>query len=235
MKEKFLPIGTVVLLKDATKRIMITGYCSSIPEDVEKLYDYVGCLFPEGNLAGDQVALFDHDQIGTIVYSGLVDDEFNKFNLQVKKLAGGEISADEIIEQPTQPTPQTEPLIDFVNMPPLTPENIGRIINALKVSDGQNMVHEPTAFDVEKMSVPKLNVPKLDGSKSKEENVSSGFSFEEYKEEVPTVEHDGTPVLQLQLIGGESATLEKSTVPSEEPSVALNLFPFDISNTSSDN
>ena len=43
MKEKYLPIGTVVLLKDATKRIMITGYCSSIPEDVEKLYDDVGC------------------------------------------------------------------------------------------------------------------------------------------------------------------------------------------------
>ena len=26
MKEKFLPIGTVVLLKNGTKKIMITGY-----------------------------------------------------------------------------------------------------------------------------------------------------------------------------------------------------------------
>ena len=30
MKEKYLPIGTVVLLKGATKRLMITGYCSLV-------------------------------------------------------------------------------------------------------------------------------------------------------------------------------------------------------------
>ena len=229
MKEKFLPIGTVVLLKGATKRIMITGYCSSIPEDVEKLYDYVGCLFPEGNLAGDQVALFDHDQIGTIVYSGLVDDEFNKFNIQVRKIASGEISADEIVESPAQ---STEPLIDYVNMPPLTPDSIGKIINAIKVSEGQNMAHEPTAFDVEKMSVPKLKVPKLEGGKTKEENISTNFAFEEYKEaEVPTVEADGTPVLQLQLIGGNTSEIGNTPVPSEEPSVALNLFPIEINDS----
>ena len=28
MEEKFLPIGTVVLLKNGTKRLMITGFCA---------------------------------------------------------------------------------------------------------------------------------------------------------------------------------------------------------------
>ena len=33
MKEKYLPLGTVVLLKEATKRLIITGYCSMLPDN----------------------------------------------------------------------------------------------------------------------------------------------------------------------------------------------------------
>lgn len=242
MKEKFLPIGTVVLLNDATKRIMITGYCSSVPEDANKLYDYVGCLFPEGNLAGDQVALFDHSQIGTIVYNGLEDDEFNKFNEEVKKIASGEeITSDnnEVGEQSTQPSVQ-QPIIDFVNMPPLTPENIGNIINAIKVSGAGNIVSEPTAFDLEKMKVPKFAVPTLDGRdpraalKEKEEDISNEFSVEEYSQEVKAVEHDGTPVLQLQLIGGETAIPSVSLVSEETINPVFNLNPVDESTPAGD-
>lgn len=90
MKEKFLPIGTVILMKDATKRLMITGYCSSTPENSEKVYDYVGCLFPEGNLAGDEVALFNHDQIGNILHMGLDDQEFVDLNHQLHTALYGE-------------------------------------------------------------------------------------------------------------------------------------------------
>ena len=84
MKEKYLPIGTVLLLKEATKMLMITGYCSSTPEDPNKVYDYVACLFPEGGLAGDEVALFNHDQIGTIVHMGLDNDEFKELDKKIK-------------------------------------------------------------------------------------------------------------------------------------------------------
>ena len=79
MREKYLPIGTVVLLKDATKRLMITGYCSAKPEEVDKVYDYVGMLFPEGNLVGDEVALFNHDQITEILYMGYKNEEEIEF------------------------------------------------------------------------------------------------------------------------------------------------------------
>ena len=215
MKEKFLPIGTVILLKDATKKIMITGYCSSVPEDVDKLYDYVGCLFPEGNLAGDQVALFDHDQIGSIVYNGLDDDEFKKFNVEVKKLASGEVN---YLYEDSQNAKEAnndlnKPLIDFENMPPLTPDNIGNIINAIKVSSTTNAVVEPTAFDVESMQVPIFAVPTLDSGDprtalmDKEENISDEFSVEDHTQEpTTTAVNDGTPVLQLQLIGSENNT-----------------------------
>ena len=49
MKEKFLPIGTVVLLKDATKKVMITSYLIFAKGDQEEknMYDYGGCPYPE--------------------------------------------------------------------------------------------------------------------------------------------------------------------------------------------
>ena len=49
-EEKYLPIGTVVMLKGGTKRIMITGFCSIEENTKEKMWDYSGCLYPEGFL-----------------------------------------------------------------------------------------------------------------------------------------------------------------------------------------
>lgn len=77
--EKFLPIGTVVLLKTGTKRMMITGYCMASSEDPELVYDYAGCVFPEGFVLDNKVGLFDHDEIERVDYMGLADDEQKKF------------------------------------------------------------------------------------------------------------------------------------------------------------
>ena len=50
MNDKLLPIGSVVLLKEAKKRLMIIGYYPTIisEEGNTTTYDYSGCLFPEG-------------------------------------------------------------------------------------------------------------------------------------------------------------------------------------------
>ena len=40
MKEKYLPVGTVVLLQNGTKRVMINGFCSIDSEEPTKIYDY---------------------------------------------------------------------------------------------------------------------------------------------------------------------------------------------------
>ena len=63
MREKFLPIGTVVLLKGGRKRAMITGFCSVAQENPEKIYDYSGCVYPEGYLSSNQVCLFDEEKV----------------------------------------------------------------------------------------------------------------------------------------------------------------------------
>ena len=79
MKEKYLPIGTVVLLKGGKKRAMITGFCSVAQENQDKIYDYSGCVYPEGYLSSNQVCLFDHDQIEKIYFVGFEDEEEVQF------------------------------------------------------------------------------------------------------------------------------------------------------------
>ena len=79
MREKYLPIGSVVLLKGGIKKVMITGFCSIAEENQEKIYDYCGCVYPEGYLSSDEVCLFDHDQISEICFTGFEDEEEKEF------------------------------------------------------------------------------------------------------------------------------------------------------------
>lgn len=79
MEEKYLPIGTIVLLKGASKRIMICGFCCHGTGENDKLFDYVGCLSPEGFISSDKNLLFNHDQIEQVINMGLVDEEEKEF------------------------------------------------------------------------------------------------------------------------------------------------------------
>ncbi len=91
--KEFLPIGSVVILKNATKKVMVIGYCSMTPEQKDKLFDYTGCLYPEGLLSSDQICLFDHEQIDKTFFTGYEDDEEKDFN---KKLVD---NYDQIVEE----------------------------------------------------------------------------------------------------------------------------------------
>ena len=79
IEEKYLPIGTVVLLKGGIKRLMITGFCVSTEEKKDEIWDYVGCLYPEGVLSTGTNCVFDHNQISKIIYMGLIDEEEKNF------------------------------------------------------------------------------------------------------------------------------------------------------------
>ena len=88
--EKFLPVGTVVMLKNGTKRVMINGFCTMDAKHPEKLYDYSGVLFPEGSLSSDQTLLFDHNQIVRVDHLGLEDDEEIEFKTKLKEILANE-------------------------------------------------------------------------------------------------------------------------------------------------
>ncbi len=80
MKEKYLPIGTVVLLEGGTKQVMITGFCAVADSKKDKIFDYRGCPFPEGVMESAGVALFDHSQIREICHIGFENPESIDFS-----------------------------------------------------------------------------------------------------------------------------------------------------------
>lgn len=85
--EKFLPIGTVVILEGGTKRVMISGFCAveTTNETERKIWDYSGCMYPEGFLDSRQTCLFNHEQIKEIYHMGFSDDEEKEFKTKLKE------------------------------------------------------------------------------------------------------------------------------------------------------
>ena len=77
--KKYLPLGSVVLMKEAKKRVMITGYAVKSPESGDRIWDYIGCLWPEGMISPDKNLLFDHKDIHQIFAIGYSDDEQKSF------------------------------------------------------------------------------------------------------------------------------------------------------------
>ena len=85
-KEKYLPIGSVVLLKDAKKRVMVTGFAAKGKETGDKVFDYIGCLYPEGVITSEKNLLFNHEQIDKIFYIGYIDNEWKELEPKLKEI-----------------------------------------------------------------------------------------------------------------------------------------------------
>ena len=83
--KKYLPIGSVVLLKDSQKRIMVVGVRQK-QVDSGKIWDYSACLYPEGILDPDKLFLFNNDQIERVYFVGFQDGEGLAFMEAVCKL-----------------------------------------------------------------------------------------------------------------------------------------------------
>jgi hypothetical protein len=77
-----LPIGSVVLLKESTKRVMIAGIIQRSASDPNKIYDYCGVVFPEGYLSSETLLLFNNEQIDQIYALGYQDAEQIRFKAQ---------------------------------------------------------------------------------------------------------------------------------------------------------
>ena len=73
-----LPIGSVVLLEDASKKVMIYGV-KQTDVDTEIEYDYLGVVYPEGYLGEGSAFFFDHEQIDKVFHKGYSDKERELF------------------------------------------------------------------------------------------------------------------------------------------------------------
>lgn len=76
MYQQLLPIGSIVKLKEAERRVMIYGILQQTPED--EIFDYVGVPYPEGYTTVMTKVAFQHSDIETVEFRGYEDEEREK-------------------------------------------------------------------------------------------------------------------------------------------------------------
>ena len=86
MTDKYLPLGTVVLLDGANVAMMITGYRI---KDVDNniVYDYCGCVYPTGIYDYSSLDTFNAEQIKRVIFYGYCDDEAKDFFDKLKNIS----------------------------------------------------------------------------------------------------------------------------------------------------
>ncbi|MBR1413380.1 MAG: DUF4176 domain-containing protein [Bacilli bacterium] len=87
MKDKYLPIGSVVKLKRSDKRVFITSFLVK-ENDSDKIYDYSGFTYPEGMTDPQKVILFNNKDIDKVDFNGYEDKEWKEYSLEL-----GEVKA----------------------------------------------------------------------------------------------------------------------------------------------
>ncbi len=81
-----LPIGSVVLIGDSKKKVMIVGVCQKGGGETVRLWDYTGVIFPEGYLDSNKMFLFNNEQITQVYALGYQDAEQIAFKEKVDTL-----------------------------------------------------------------------------------------------------------------------------------------------------
>ena len=74
-----LPIGSIVYLKEGSRKLMVLNRGALLEQSGEKLlFDYSGCIYPVG-LDAEQILYFNEENIDKVIYEGFKDDELGKF------------------------------------------------------------------------------------------------------------------------------------------------------------
>ena len=99
---ELLPIGSVVLLKGGSKRLMICGRIQAKAGD-DVVYDYTGCYFPEGVINSNEMFFFNRDSIETLFFIGCQDSEELVFRDEVlSRLGDLEVRDGQIVSKETE-------------------------------------------------------------------------------------------------------------------------------------
>ncbi|MDD6551560.1 MAG: DUF4176 domain-containing protein [Lachnospiraceae bacterium] len=88
MIRDFLPIGSVVMLKEAEKPLMIYGIKQFDSDNPDVEYDYIGVVYPEGNIGAEFQYLFNHEDIEKVLFRGYDTPEYKEFLDEVAKAYG---------------------------------------------------------------------------------------------------------------------------------------------------
>ena len=86
MNKRYLPIGSVIKLKNKDKSIMITGYYSVEYENDLEIYDYSGCAYPEGVMIKSSYCSFNQSDIKKVLFEGYKTVEYTNLTNNLNEL-----------------------------------------------------------------------------------------------------------------------------------------------------
>ena len=214
--EKYLPIGTVVLLKGATKRLMIAGYCAVDQEKKDEMWDYSGCMYPEGFLSSTQSFLFDHSQIAKIYSLGYKDNEEEEFQQKLTTYINSKGSGEDGTEDSNESS-EGESSAPVSNESDSVSESAESVVEE-KVDTNQ-LLDESSNVDTTSFNTVSVESEEVAGKPAEELPAS----------EEPMVETPTTPVEQT-VAGVEQTSVEATSSNSADttnPNNASDLSEFD--------
>lgn len=103
MNNKLLPLGSIIKVKGSEKEIMITGfYQIQVADSNQEIFDYIGCLWPEGIVDTDQNLFFNNVDIDKVLFKGFVNEEEDVFKEKLEQVAS-KIKANRVPTAPEEP------------------------------------------------------------------------------------------------------------------------------------
>lgn len=175
MKEKFLPIGSIVNVKKYNSKLMVIGYYSLEYQDSLQIYDYVGCNYPEGLLIKNNLISFNHEDIIKCDFVGYQDDSYTDLNTKLN-----EVNQDEDVKLSKENT-NVDKQVKNIDLLEITDDS--KIESDVNISsDTPKEIDVQTAAMADNyFSYTDLAIEKSD-SVDKSEEVPSLFDIEEEKE-----------------------------------------------------
>ena len=90
MNTRYLPIGSIVLLRGGAKKLMVVGYFGVNPDGEQ--VDYMGVVYPEGYLDYKEIIGFNRVEVQEILFEGYKDIEQNNLFVQLDAYANGRVA-----------------------------------------------------------------------------------------------------------------------------------------------
>lgn len=94
MNKRYLPIGSVVKLKNNNKSIMITGYYSVEYANDLEIYDYSGCAYPEGVMIKSSYCSFNSKRYKRNIIEGYKTEEYTKLTNELNDIDNEIVNSD---------------------------------------------------------------------------------------------------------------------------------------------
>ena len=73
---ELLPIGSLVILENISKPVMILSY---LPEHKGRVFDYLGVFYPVGLVSNKSAMIFNQSGIEKLIVKGYEDEDCRKF------------------------------------------------------------------------------------------------------------------------------------------------------------